>query len=322
MPISSRSGHAVVQAVAAALILGALIAVGALVASGASALPKHLVAPVPQPHWSSELTTLDFQRVDVPISVRDGTPLVHAWVNGQGPYLFLVDTGCSFPLALDATVADQLGLPLIGDTDNTDGAGRVEIRELRGVEALDLGGVRFASVAALTDDFRFVAPDDKPFVGLIGFPLFADLLTSIDFVDDRLTFQRGSLDLGDDHVVAYEDWSGLPHVPFDIGSSTVQALVDTGSPLGLSLPWEARDRFGIQGELRDAGSVRTVYAELDWWRGTMGERCVVAGHEFAGLDVNFFNPSSEPAIGCALLEDKIVIIDIANERLAITPAVH
>lgn len=300
--------------VAAVTTVGLIVG---LVASRGPALLAVLPVPVAEPHWDSGRTVLDLARVEVPLVLEGDVPVVHAWVDGRGPYRFAVDTGCSFPVALDDGLVEELGLPIVGTTDNTDGAGNVELRDLATVTALDLGGVRFADLRTLVDDFETFTGQTADFDGLIGFPLFAELLTTIDYDARRLVFERGALDPDGDHVVAFVDWYGVPHVPFTIGDQTLQVLIDTGSPLSLVLPWPARDRFGFEGELHRAGSVRTIYAELDWWQGALGEPCRVAGHRLGRLDAHFFEPSVESALGGALLRDKRIVIDAPNGLVAL-----
>jgi hypothetical protein len=65
-------------------------------------------------------------------------PAVEVWVNGRGPYLFLVDTGASGVARIDSSVATELQLPVVGRTTATGATGgapvainRVAVRSLR-----------------------------------------------------------------------------------------------------------------------------------------------------------------------------------------------
>lgn len=279
-------------------------------------LPERLPERPAEPHWTGGATTLDRPRVEVPVAIEGDVPFVHVWLDGRGPYRFLVDTGCSFAAVVDDGVVEALGLTIVGETDNSDGAGHVEFRDLAAVGELDLGGARFTDLEVLVDDLTVFEPVGDV-DGLLGFALLTDLLASLDYPRGVLALERGALDPADDHVVEFVDRYGAPHVPLTIGAERLRVLVDTGSPLSLTLPGVVRHRFGFHDDLRRAGRVRTLYAELEWWRGTLAEPATLAGRTHDDLDAHVFTPSTEASIGGALLRDRTLVIDTANGLVAL-----
>ena len=94
-------------------------------------------APVAQPTRPE----LPGGAVSVSMSRVDGQVVVPVSVDGQGPFLFRIDTGSSVSLALDAALANQLGLVRAGEASTG-----------FAIESLELGGATFRDVAATVRD--------------------------------------------------------------------------------------------------------------------------------------------------------------------------
>src|SRR3954463_5186745 len=64
------------------------------------------------------------QSVDVPMLFRGPSPAVNVYVNGKGPYLFLIDTGGQGSARADLSLVRQLNLAPVGAKVSGDGSGK------------------------------------------------------------------------------------------------------------------------------------------------------------------------------------------------------
>jgi hypothetical protein len=115
--------------------------------------------------------------------------LVPIFIDGEGPFAFALDTGASLSL-IDLGLAEDLGLPILGETEQPVAgvvaetrAQRVEIEDWR-LEDVDLPSGTYLSLE-LTED------DEEGLLGLLG----SDVLREFGIV--TLDYDRGALHLGD-----------------------------------------------------------------------------------------------------------------------------
>ncbi|HEX5182765.1 MAG TPA: PDZ domain-containing protein [Allosphingosinicella sp.] len=149
---------------------------------------------------------------------------LRAYVNGRGPFVFLLDTGASYSVVSSRVVAAARA-PVVFD--------RGGHRDIVRIARMTIGGVTL-------DDLWAVRTDDNPGVdGLLGFPAFgaSDLL--FDFNARRLTISTAPIPLTGAFELPYLAPFNVPTVPVAIGGRTIQTLIDTGD-----------DAFGL--ELRSA----------------------------------------------------------------------
>ena len=176
-------------------------------------------APVAQPTRPE----LPGGAVSVSMSRVDGQVVVPVSVDGQGPFLFRIDTGSSVSLALDAALANQLGLVRAGEASTG-----------FAIESLELGGATFRDVAATVRDSASAAvavPAGSPVPlvqGVLGFPFFHDVLLTIDYAAGTVELQQGSLSAETEGVVPLVGALDTPQVPLQIGDHVYLARIDTG----------------------------------------------------------------------------------------------
>lgn len=178
--------------------------------------------------------------LSVPMCLVRGIPLVQVEVCGRGPYWFVVDTGCGFPVVLSKSLADEMRLPEV-DTKATmeDATGaRTAVRTLVVVESMRVGNAQFGQCRALTldlTDFKDALGVD--FEGILGFPLFAGSLLTLDFPRRELVLRKGELPQANDaDVLAYKILKGSPIIDVALGTVSVPLIIDSGCMGNFSLP--------------------------------------------------------------------------------------
>lgn len=152
---------------------------------------------------------------------------------------FVLDTGS--PSMIDKTLAEALGLPVVGTQAGTDAHGQVLHNDV--VQAdLGLGGIRFRDVPLVTADFS-ASEALKTFIGdgVIGSELLPLGAWQFDLRDSALRFSTDPAELPNSEGASRLDLYdyGYPHAPIlDVRyaeTAKSKALFDIGSPAYFTL---------------------------------------------------------------------------------------
>ena len=261
------------------------------------------------------------------------------FVNGKGPYSFLLDTAASRSMMFEH-LRLRLGLGTTGERplivygmQNVGTAQPVVAEELR----LANETIRGLSMGVLPDD-------SDPADGLLGMDALSNYLLVLDRKQMRLKLLTPN---GNDSA-EFRNWPSLSLVRrpvqdataslwlmrASVGGESVPSLLDMGSGMTI-LNWNAAEqmglkrtnfpREGIPQKLRDAlGTVEPVIFAKDvtiWLGGRVFTNQTVL---VANVNVfRYFHLDGGPAaiIGSGLLKDNSLAIDFAQQRLYVGPAV-
>ena len=213
--------------------------------------------------WASP-ATLDFDhdklapgQVAVAGRIVSNLLLVEGTIGGAGPYYFLVDTGSSVTLVSDRIATAVPGYrttPTPSPVQVVSAAGGATMLGSTTLPSLELGGATFANVRAAVYDFvDFSNHLGITVDGFLGFPLFRDVLLTLDYPRSRAVlsprFPSRTIP-GIAIPFALEDGT-RPIVNVALGDKTFMALVDSGSDLpftldatGLNPPFKSGPRSG------------------------------------------------------------------------------
>ena len=178
------------------------------------------------PSQSAEWTFGD--ATPMAIAITSSRVRVDATINGVLGH-FILDTGAA-GLFFSQDFADRAHLKKLGSTTSSSIGGK-EKDESVIVDSLTIHGNTLHNVRALAGGS---ALNQEGIDGLLGFPVWASTITTIDFVNHTLLIQDpakiDSAKLPGIHVVA--DLSTFqPRVPMKINNSIdINALLDTGAP--------------------------------------------------------------------------------------------
>lgn len=269
----------------------------------------------------------------------DGRIATDVFVNGKGPYSFLLDTAASRSMMFEH-LRSRLGLETTGDRPLTVyGMQNIGIAQPVVAEELRLAN---ESIHGLS---MGVLPDDSdPADGLLGMDALSNYLLVLDRNHMRLKLLTPDSEEGAD----FRNWPSLSLtrrpvqdaaaslwlMRANIGGSSVPSLLDMGSGMTI-LNWNAAEqlglkrtnfpREGIAQKLRDAlGTVEPVIFAKDvtiWLGGRVFVNQTVL---VANVNVfRYFHLDGGPAaiIGSGLLKDNSLAIDFAKARLYVGPAV-
>ena len=249
--------------------------------------------------------------VDVPLTLESNLPIVEVRVNGQGPFRFGIETGANF-MVISPDLAARLSLKRAGGTD--------EYPAYR-LDTIDIGGAHFAGMPAVA---RRVAQANID--GVLGLPLYRDLLLTIDYPNRRARFERGALPAADGQsILALTHVGPFWGMPLTIAGKPYSGVLDTRSTGGFGFTPESAKGVPFDGELRIVGRARgAAIPEADVKAGTIAGDIRIGRYVFPrpAASVRPLPPDfpTEPIVGGRVLSQFAITLDQRNARLRLARA--
>ena len=233
----------------------------------ALAAEPHAAATHPGPspeHVRPEKTTVAAQ-VEVAMGSSYNRPTIDVMIDGKGPFRFLVDSGAGTTV-INEDLAKELGLAVLDSTRIGDPMNPNAIRaDVVRVPSLSIGGATFENFQAASWDRGYLirAGETDPPRGVLGFPVFHDVLLTFDYVDQKLRVAPGDLPKPDGKsVIPYDAPMGIPEFTVTLGGVDVKTHLDTGSGGFYSVPKRYEGQLKFTGPLQEVGRARTVNTEM------------------------------------------------------------
>ena len=252
-----------------------------------------------------------------------------AWVNGQGPLLFIVDTGGENILV--PSTARKLGIKAEGAMAGTGVGNKAVSVGLAKVESLKVGDADFKDQVVYVMDF---IPNDVEGVdieGMLGFTVFKRFVTRIDYGKHEITLiEPDHFDPKDAGTPIPFVFNGdLPEVEGTFDGIPGKFDIDTGSRASLTLTGPFAKQHGLR-----AANPKGVVAVDGWGVGGSSRSYVMRGKELAIGPVkipgivtalslqkkgSFASPSYQGNIGGGVLKRFIVTFDYARHVMYLKP---
>jgi len=291
-------------------------------------LPILLIAALPAPAQDFELperaaarTELVVDPVVVPLDLASGWPVVEVRFGDAGPFPMVLDTG-AMGVALDADLADELGLEPVGETrmgDPTDPTkNRVDVVV---VESLAIGDAWFEDVQAVAWD-RPPALRRPGLRGIVGLPLFADCTFTVDYPGAELRITRRALpEPGTDGVVELrKDAMGVVLLPVEVAGHRFDAHVDSGNSASLILPVAAEPDIPVVEGSRKTGHGRRASGDVTFTVARLDGSLRVGSLTLENPEVRFDPGLPHANVGYSLLRHFALTIDQPSGRMRVTGA--
>lgn len=256
--------------------------------------------------------------VDVPMTRAGHLPAVEVMVNGQGPFLFGIDTGGAGAARIDSALAAKLGLARAGEVMAGDPSGKNMVpMALVHVESIELGGARFEGLNASVRNYNEPGRGgrDKPIDGILGFGLFGQGLFTLDYPHARVKLVPGELPAGGPGVIAYGSERGIPHVPLRVAGRTIDADVDAGAMGGFSLPASLADSLPLAAPPKVVGRARTVTNTFEIKGAELRGEVALGDQTFTNPSVTFQPLFPMANVGARVLQDFVVTFDETHQRM-------
>jgi len=227
----------------------------------------------------------------IPFRTVDGRIYIEARVDGQGPFVFAVDTGAS-------------------------GMARADARLVARLASLDLAGLVRRDLEVITRDYASRLSAEAGFDGIVGRDFFGDGLLIIDYPSRMLRFTRkAGLARGAPGVLAYER---AFRVPATIGGIAAEANLDTGANVAFVLPKALFDRVG-GGPVAAASEGRLTNSTVDTRRAMVAGPFRIGGAELSNVEVRVSENYPELLAGAHALQHFALLIDQRTKAVALCP---
>ena len=286
----------------------------ALVCAGFVA--QSLAQEHPSPRRGYESTKLTGEKASLRFyRWGEGILLDNVFVNGKGPYRFMLDTGAEGAGRVDKALAEELNLPIVGQSKSVGLLGESRAMTNRKIDALTVGGVSFSNVELLSRDYSRDRPRSlRPIHGILGFHLFNEYLLTIDYPARTLTVARGELPPpnGRDILPIISDDED-PEIEISLGGKTIHAMIDTGAMGPLGVPATAAEGLKFTSEPRARGRD----GDVELRSATLDGALKLGALEVQNPDLIIAGRMPMPVVGISILSKFALTFDQKNDRVRI-----
>ncbi len=288
-----------------------------LLALALAGLSTPLLAQEPPHHGDRppDRVELASPEVVVPMELVKGRPVVEVSIGGKGPFKFVLDTGAGGTV-LGGELARELELTQagevrIGDPINPRAIAAKQVR----IDRLSIGGATFSGTVATSMDHMDLQ-EHLGARGILGMPLFAELLLTLDYGRNEVRIVLGELPAADGRdVVAYHrSPGGTVRIPITVATFEVSADLDSGSPAGVSLPNAYMEKLPLEERPVEVGRARTVNSEFVVHGATLKGAVRIGGHSLEAPPLRF-NALPVANLGNQVLGRFVITIDQKNRRV-------
>jgi hypothetical protein len=181
----------------------------------------------------SELREPEVKR---PLDLSNPMPLVEVMINGTGPFVMVIDTS-ETTTTLDDNVVKTLGLTLPTPDDASKAADENTSAEptVRLI-SVAIGEAFFFGVNARVIDVEKATGEERLYDGILGLPIFADVLLTLDYPKETVVITKGALPESDGKTILdYTEKDGLATLPLTIDEAKTKLALASGYGGALSL---------------------------------------------------------------------------------------
>ncbi len=258
----------------------------------------------------------NFNSTEVPMKFRGSMPAVEVIVNGEGPFLFAIDTGGQGQARADTSLVERLKLEKIGEVQAGDGSGKnTRTLDMVKMDSIKIGDIVFSDVRSITRNYNS-SPGLPKIYGILGFNLFENYLLTLDYPNKLVRIEKGKLPKANGrNILKFESPNGLPIIELSIGKHKVKTHIDSGNMVsGFVFPTELVEKLPIIGEVKVVGQARTVSNTIEIKQVQLRDTVRFGEFEFVQPKVVYPAPGSAN-IGSQLLGEFSLIFDQKNKRV-------
>jgi predicted aspartyl protease len=254
---------------------------------------------------------------DVPMRFYGTSPAVEVEVNRSGKFLFLIDTGAQGIARADLSLVTKLALKSVGKQEIDDGTSATSLVVDKYVlDEIRLGDMVVTGAPASARDYNRT-PFLADIAGILGFGFFKDCLLTLDYKRKRVRVTSGALAKANGRdVLPFRD-DGGPFVPLSLGAFRTEALIDTGSQLGLLLPVPMVKNLPLASYRRTVGKAKTVTNEADLSEVMIQDTLAIGAYRVEKPVINFSELFRDVVLGSAALQELTLSFDQKNKRVRI-----
>lgn len=272
---------------------------------------------------SFKAMTMEEDKVEIPITLASTQILVDdVYVNGQGPFRFMLDTGGMGGGRVDSSLVDKLGLETSGEMTAGDGTSRgTRQMAMFELDSLEFLGVKFENVRVLSRDYNEHGAAVRGHIdGILGFALFKELLLTIDYANRKLVVEKGDLPAADGKNILSTNEQGIPGITVSILDEEYKARLDTGAMGWISISEEIAEKLQFVSEPEQIGEARTLTGKFPIKRAKLKGDAMIGQHKIQQPFIIIGKPLQGVNLGGFILRNFVVTYDQKNKRVKVLPA--
>jgi hypothetical protein len=251
--------------------------------------------------------------MDLPI------PVIHASINGQGPFPFLLDTGAG-GIVLDETFAQEMGMEVVGTQRVRDMGAGVDIDgETVRIDQVEVGGATFSGLdALLINGTGILGASGAAPRGVIGRSPFADCLLTMDYPSRVVLIEEGELPRADGQTIlpyTCEEGASTPDLKIDVAGVQHTVHIDSGGSSGITLPFDRMDSFPLESEPKVIGRARSAGGSFEVYGSKLEGTIALGAHSWDSPQVTFVPNIQWVHLGSNVLERFVITWDQRNRRV-------
>ena len=235
-------------------------------------------------------------------------PVVEVRIGGKGPYKFAIDTGAQGHGRISAALADELGLPKVGEVGTPAPGGTVATRPVYGAPEVSVGAVSFKNV-----DLVALSAERGPqgeWDGVLGNELLTLMPLTLDYGNARARF--GGPGLSEGLPIRFD--RGIPILPVVIAGKEFAVHFDSGNGAGgLFLDEDAAKALPLAGEPVSRGTARTSFGDFPIMEAPLTITATVGGTPLSVNAIGWPSPRAGGNLGSRAMAGLSVTIDAKSD---------
>lgn len=251
----------------------------------------------------------------VSIDLRTMRPIVEVFVNGEGPFKFVLDTGASQTM-ISFDLAKRLQLPQEGTVmvtaPNSAGGIRSPMHRIKELRVADLKFFGVKATAIIDDNFQKMLQAD----GVLSAQDFRGYLVTLDYRQRQLIVAPGRLPEADGKTLFdYQIRHNIPGINLDVMGKSTFFHLDSGSPFYIALPGTMLTTVEYEKKPQMVGSAGTVTGTFVVYYGKLAGDIKFGQFTIEKPNVEVLDKMPYGNLGYRFLRDYRVTFDYAAQRL-------
>lgn len=250
----------------------------------------------------------------VPI-LRAAIPVVEVTIGGKGPYRFAIDTGAEGHGRISTRLAEELGLPKVGEVGTPAPDGAVATRPVFAAPEISVGEVSFKNLDLVAlSNVRGPLTD---WDGVLGNALIELLPLTLDYGNARARF--GGPQLQEGLPVSFD--RGIPILPIDIAGQRFRVHFDSGNGASaLFLDEAAAKTLKLAGDPVQRGTARTTFGDFAVMEAPLAVSVTIDGKPLPVRAVSWPSPRPGGNLGSRGMAGMSVTIDASAQLARVGPS--
>jgi hypothetical protein len=242
-------------------------------------------------------------------------PVVEVKIGGKGPYRFAIDTGAQGHGRISSALAEELGLPMVGEVGTPAPGGTLATRPVYGASEISVGGVSFKNLDLVA--MSTVRGPLNDWDGILGNELIQLLPLTLDYGNARARFGGPELDEG--LRISFDH--GTPVLPVDVAGQRFDVHFDSGNGAGaLFLEEGAAKALPLSGEPVQRGSARTSFGDFAIMEAPLAVPVTIDGARLSVAAIGWPSPRAGGNLGSRGMAGLTVSIDARSQLATVKPS--